>query len=257
MHAPAYPEAEFALEGRLGARTGMDPGPIRSELERLLAIPQVRQGFPSKDDALCWANEVAPLLRFNEEYYINFVHPLHELHANISSYSIEPRWRLMLTQVERAIADLKYREAGINASPEPVKLSTPGGTYVHPQRIEALSTLKPENCDLTKLGALLNEINVCHRNRCYFALAALGRTVMDHVPPLFGCKMFSEVANSYAGGTSFKESMTHLDNSARKIADQHLHVQVRRSEVLPNLVQVDFSNDLDVLLAEIIRISRV
>lgn len=162
----------------------------------------------------------------------------------------------MLTQVERAIADLKYMEAGINPSAEPVKLSTPGGTYVHPHRIEALSALKPTNFDLHKLAALLNEINVCHRNRCNFALVALVRTVIDHVPPLFGCKTFPEVANSYAGGKSFKESMIHLDNSARKIADQHLHAQVRRSEVLPNLVQVDFSNDLDVLLAEIIRISK-
>ncbi|MBZ0159292.1 hypothetical protein [Candidatus Methylomirabilis sp.] len=176
------------------------------------------------------------VVHFKEEYYLNFVYPLNQLHANISSYSITPRWRLMLTQVERAIADLKYMEAGINPSAGPVKLSTPGGTYVHPHRIEALSALKPTNFDLHKLAALLNEISVCDRNRCYFALVALVRTVIDHVPPLFGCKTFPEVANSYAGGKSFKESMIHLDNSARKIADQHLHAQVRRSEVLPNLV---------------------
>jgi hypothetical protein len=51
--------------------------------------------------------------------------------------------------------------------------------------------------------------------------------------------------------------MNHLDSSARKIADQHLHAQVRNSEVLPNIVQVDFSNDLDVLLAEIVRVLKV
>lgn len=139
----------------------MDPRSIRSELERLLAIPQVRQGFASKDDALHWANEVAPLLQFKEEYCLSFVYPLNQLHANISSYSIKPRGHLMLTQVERAIADLKYMEAGVNPSAEPVKLSTPGGTCVHPHRIEALSALKPTNFDLHKLAALLNEINVC------------------------------------------------------------------------------------------------
>jgi hypothetical protein len=89
------------------------------------------------------------------------------------------------------------------------------------------------------------------------ALAALVRTVLDHVPPVFGYKSFSEIANSHAGGKSFKESMNHLDSSARKIADQYLHAQVRNSEVLPNIVQVDFSNDLDVLLAEIVRVLKV
>jgi len=48
--------------------------------------------------------------------------------------------------------------------------------------------------------------------------------------------------------------MGHLDNAARKIADQHLHVQVRKREVLPTIVQVDFSNNLDLLLSEIVRI---
>ena len=77
---------------------------------------------------------------------------------------------------------------------------------------------------------------------------------MDHVPPIFGCKKFSEVANNYAGAKSFKESMLNLENSSRKISDQYLHVQVRASETLPTVRQVDFSNDLDVLLGEIVRI---
>ena len=59
----------------------MDPRPIRRELERLFAIPQVRKGFGKKDDALRWANEVAPLLQFKEEYYLNFVRPMHDLHG--------------------------------------------------------------------------------------------------------------------------------------------------------------------------------
>ena len=56
------------------------------------------------------------------------------------------------------------------------------------------------------------------------------------------------------GGGSFKSSMANLDNSSRKIADRHLHTHVRKKETLPTLKQVDFSNDLDVLLSEIVRI---
>jgi hypothetical protein len=82
----------------------------------------------------------------------------------------------------------------------------------------------------------------------------LTRAILDHVPPIFGSTKFGEVANNYAGAKSFKESMLNLENSSRKISDQYLHVQVRTKETLPTVRQVDFSNDLDVLLAEIVRI---
>jgi hypothetical protein len=82
----------------------------------------------------------------------------------------------------------------------------------------------------------------------------LTRALLDHVPPIFLCAKFSEVANNYAGSKSFKESMKHLENSSRKIADQYLHTQIRQKESLPNITQVSFSNDIDVLLSEICRI---
>jgi hypothetical protein len=79
----------------------------------------------------------------------------------------------------------------------------------------------------------------------------LTRSIIDHVPPIFGCKNFAEVANNYPGSRSFKESMAHLDSSSRKIADHYLHAQVRKTETLPNAVQANFSNALDFLLAEV------
>jgi len=141
-------------------------------------------------------------------------------------------------------------------SREPVKLRTPGNTYVHPQRIEELEPLSGRTVDLTKLLELLREINVCHEHGCLFAIAALVRIVLDHVPPIFGYKTFSEVANNYPGTRSFKQSMGQLDNAARTIADQHLHAQARKHEALPTGVQVDFSNHLDFLLSEIVIILR-
>ena len=50
------------------------------------------------------------------------------------------------------------------------------------------------------------------------------------------------------------KKMENLNNSSRKISDSHLHTQIRKKEVLPNSNQVDFTNDLDVLLAEIYRV---
>jgi hypothetical protein len=87
------------------------------------------------------------------------------------------------------------------------------------------------------------------------AVAMLVRAILDHVPPIFSCKNFAEVSNNYGGGSkSFKQSMANLESSSRKIADSHLHTQIRSKEILPNKTQVNFSNDLDVLLAEIVRL---
>ena len=78
------------------------------------------------------------------------------------------------------------------------------------------------------------------------------RTLIDHIPPIFGKQNFNEVI-SQCGNKSFKESMTHLDKSLRKIADALLHNHIRNKEILPNHTQIDFKADLDILLAEVCR----
>ena len=97
------------------------------------------------------------------------------------------------------------------------------------------------------------ELNINFSNGCYLAVTMLSRAILDHVPPIFGYGTFEEVANNYKG-KSFRNSMLHLQNSLRNIADSHLHLPIRKKETLPNKTQVNFSNDLDVLLAEIVRI---
>jgi hypothetical protein len=67
-------------------------------------------------------------------------------------------------------------------------------------------------------------------------------------------KTFVEVASNYNGSKPFKEAMKHSDESMRRVADAHLHVQIRKRETLPEFQQVDFRSPLDMLLGEIIRI---
>ncbi len=126
--------------------------------------------------------------------------------------------------------------------------------FVDEVRLQELRAVKNSAFDLKKLIQLCNELNSCYQHQAYLAVAMLTRAVLDHIPPIFGAKTFTEVVNNYAGTRSFKDSMRHLDASARKIADAHLHVQIRSRETLPTRTQVDFSHDVDVLLAEIIRI---
>jgi hypothetical protein len=122
-------------------------------------------------------------------------------------------------------------------------------------RLAELRALKSPQFDFQKLIRLCEELNTASREDCYLSIGMLTRALLDHVPPVFGVKSFSEVANNYIGGSkSFKDTMLHLDTAAKKIADGFLHTQIRRSETLPTAQQVNFGAQLDVLLGEIVRI---
>lgn len=126
--------------------------------------------------------------------------------------------------------------------------------YVDRSRLQELKDIRTTQFDLSRLIKILEELNTCYKNQCNISVITLTRALLDHVPPIFSCKTFSEVANNCAGSKSFKESIKHLENSSRKIADQYLHTQIRQKESLPNRTQVNFSNDIDVLLSEIVRV---
>jgi hypothetical protein len=126
--------------------------------------------------------------------------------------------------------------------------------YVDPARIEELEQIESDDFDVSRLVCLCEELNDCYQQQCHHAVAMLTRAVIDHVPPIFKCDKFSEVANNYGEGSkSFKEAMQQLENMSRKIADAHLHTHIRRRETLPNHRQVDFASAIDVLLGEVVR----
>jgi hypothetical protein len=124
-------------------------------------------------------------------------------------------------------------------------------------RLAELRALKSPDFDFRKLIRLCEELNTAFQEECYLNTAMGTRALLDHVPAVFGFKTFSEVANNYAsGGKSFKETMLHLENAARKVADAHLHMPIRGSETLPTAQQVNCGQQLDVLLSEIVRITQ-
>jgi len=132
-----------------------------------------------------------------------------------------------------------------------------GSVIVAESRLIELRSLASPDFDFRKLVRLCEEINAAYGLQCYYATAMLIRGLLDHVPPLFGCKTFSEVANNYpGGGRSFKETMLHLENASRKVGDAHLHMPIRKSETLPTAQQVSCGQQLDVLLSEIVRITQ-
>lgn len=132
------------------------------------------------------------------------------------------------------------------------KVAKSGSEYVNSKRIDEISS-RVSSHDFSRLLQMLSELNFAFSNENYISVILLLRAILDHVPPIFSFNTFIEVANNY-GNKSFKESMSNLEKSSRKIADSYLHTPIRNKESLPNKTQVDFSNDLDCLLAEICRI---
>jgi hypothetical protein len=100
---------------------------------------------------------------------------------------------------------------------------------------------------------LCDEINDNFSRENYISVAMLCRSLIDHIPPIFNQKLFREVANNY-GSKSFKDCMLHLENSMRKIADSYLHTVITKKTIQPNKTQVNFSQEIDLLLGELIKI---
>ena len=131
--------------------------------------------------------------------------------------------------------------------------------YIHKNRLDELRGVESDDFDLSKLIRFCEELNSAYQNKNYLSVAMLVRAILDQVPPIFGFKASDNSlrlfvwTNNY-GGKSLKKSFQNLQNSSRNIADAHLHEPIRSRESLPNETQIDFRNDLDVLLGEIVRI---
>src|SRR6516165_8766454 len=126
--------------------------------------------------------------------------------------------------------------------------------FIAESRLAELRRLRSSQFDFRRLVRFCEELTTTYSEECYLATAVLSRALLDHVPPVFGKSTFSEVANNYGGTRSFREAIRFLESAARKVADAHLHVLIRKNETLPTQQQVNFAAPLDVLLAEIVRI---
>jgi hypothetical protein len=131
----------------------------------------------------------------------------------------------------------------------PTTKDTPA--YVDKGRIEELASIGSTTFDLVKLIRLCEELNTNYAAGNYYSMIMLTRSILDHVPPIFAAKSFAEVA-SQIKGKSKKDLLQRLEQTSRKLADIHLHQQIRKKEALPNPTQINFSSELDILFSEII-----
>lgn len=135
-----------------------------------------------------------------------------------------------------------------------------GKFFIDPGRVQELISVDGLGFDLGKLVGLCGELNDNFNRGNLYSTSLLLRAIIDHVPPVLGCSSFKEIVNNYKSeknARSFKRHMDRLDNSLRPIGDTVIHSQIRVSESTLNETQLDFKNDLDVLLGEVVRVLKV
>ena len=157
------------------------------------------------------------------------------------------------------VRQLDSQYADMWKKPKPA-LRSGAHTFVHADRIAQLRGLTGAKPDVLRLIRLCEEINTCYEMKCLMAVALLARTVINHVPPALAFQTFTEVVNNYGGGPktnkSFKQIAKKLEDVARTIGDMIAHQAMRPVESVPGPAQIDFSQELDVLLEEVGRVLR-
>ena len=127
------------------------------------------------------------------------------------------------------------------------------GTYINLARLAEIKTIRNDKFDCARLIRLCEELNTAASNEDAHSVIMLTRAILNHVPPVFGHRTFSDVANHYSGGTSLKQILKRLEEVSRKIADRLSHMPIEEKEVTPNMTQVNFSAEMDLLLSELCR----
>jgi hypothetical protein len=77
-------------------------------------------------------------------------------------------------------------------------------TYIEQSRIDELAGIKSKKYDTSKLISLCLELNQCSTIGSVIAVAGLQRTIINHVPPIFGYNDFGQVVAQYNTGKSRK-----------------------------------------------------
>lgn len=148
------------------------------------------------------------------------------------------------------------RQSIMESVTEPTEVSVvsaPQSSYASLELIKKLELLDQKPLFTRKLTTLLDELNVAYESNMVYACHALLRAVLDHVPPIFGSKDFNAVADNYSWGRTDKAHMKALKDF-RNSADDALHKQIRKTDVLLELQGIPNHRALNVLLNEAVEL---
>jgi hypothetical protein len=123
--------------------------------------------------------------------------------------------------------------------------------FLEPSVLAALRQIDSMRYDCAKLVRFCEELNDAYGRGNYLSCVLLIRAVMNHVPPVFGCRTFAELTAQ--SGRSLKAIFERLEDNARPIADLHTHALIRAKESLPTKHQVEpYKASFELLIQEVI-----
>lgn len=214
----------------------------------------LQERFPDAGLVGEWGSLGASSLKLGGSYFLN---PENRTAHNLTIQA-RLRWLANLRQkmqLRESTASLLKPTAPLSGPP-PHAAPTPSARYVDPTTIDRLRGLSSERFDMTRLVGMCEQVNAAFATESFIAVILLTRAILDHVPPIFGCDNFGQVANNY-GTRSFKEVVLPMETGSRKIADHLLHGQIERIESLPTETQAGQPLTLDFLLSEIPRALKI
>jgi len=153
-----------------------------------------------------------------------------------------------LNRIETKIAELEFGTNNDALMTHKVR----DDLYIAAARLENLRKLQSPQFDIRRLVRMCEEINSSWQHGNLIAVAALTRILLDHVPPIFGHPTFVQVTAN--ASRSLKAIFEALEQNSRKISDSLIHQTIRKKETLPTEQMVNCSQNMDVLLAELIRV---
>ena len=110
-----------------------------------------------------------------------------------------------------------------------------GGSYVDDQVIAAIKAQQVvDQFDRSKLLRLIGELNDNYAQGNGYAVHALLRAILDHIPPLLGCASFTAAVNNYSWSRTDQVYMRKLLDFKLQ-ADDVLHRQISNKADLLSL----------------------
>lgn len=125
--------------------------------------------------------------------------------------------------------------------------------YANEELIERLRELDSKPYFTLKLVQLLVELNDNHLSGNVYACHSLLRSILDHIPPIFDFRSFSAIADSYSWGKTDAAHMRSLKDF-RNSADDALHKQISKRDMLLEMQGLPNHRALNVLLLEAIKL---
>lgn len=169
-------------------------------------------------------------------------HPLVSIDVEINNmfsvYEADAELKASLYDIEEAL--IQHEKSGFNS------LVTTDW-FVNSQVIERLRSVDQTRFKTVFLVRLCEEINSCFSHGNIVCTALVMRTVLNHIPPVFGRNSFKEVVES--GPRSTKSIFRHLEDGLRKIADSLGHGTISSTPLYPSASQVEpYKPQFEVLL---------